>query len=252
MCSHHRSELTKHRMREKSNGPPLGFEPKTPDTQGRCSFQQWCAWKGLVRYDKVLHLAGLFVQMILVWPYDLSLVFKCSAPLIILYDSDIGLWGDSGYTPTFWKRRPGRQHMLNVCLEIMKACCDQAKSQHLPKISVVDIYSRQKLVVACSAAEGWWLVNFLLWPRLVIWPLPFFLQALDVIKKFKETETMPIDRAQMRLKILLPIKEGKKIKTKLKMMIKTMEREEFGEQLEMVGHSMGGCCSLLSTATCGI
>ncbi|XP_033628299.1 ribosome maturation protein SBDS-like [Asterias rubens] len=66
-------------------------------------------------------------------------------------------------------------------------------------------------------------------------------QALDVIKKFKETETMPIDRAQMRLKILLPIKEGKKIKTKLKTMIKTMEREEFGEQLEMVCLVDPGC-----------
>ena len=46
---------------------------------------------------------------------------------------------------------------------------------------------------------------------------------------------MPIDRAQMRLKISLPIKEGKKVKSKLKSMIKTMEREAFGEQLEMVG-----------------
>ena len=59
-------------------------------------------------------------------------------------------------------------------------------------------------------------------------------QALDVIKKLKETETMPIDRAQMRLRITLPIKEGKKVKSKLKSLIKTMEREEFGEELEMV------------------
>ncbi|XP_038059213.1 ribosome maturation protein SBDS-like [Patiria miniata] len=66
-------------------------------------------------------------------------------------------------------------------------------------------------------------------------------QALDVIKKLKETETMPIDRAQMRLRITLPIKEGKKVKSKLKTLIKTLEREEFGEELEMVCLVDPGC-----------
>lgn len=58
------------------------------------------------------------------------------------------------------------------------------------------------------------------------------LQALEVIKQLKET--MQIERAHMRLRFLLPRKEGKRLKEKLKPLIKVIENEDFDEQLEIV------------------
>ncbi|KAM6402830.1 ribosome maturation protein SBDS-like [Rhynochetos jubatus] len=64
-------------------------------------------------------------------------------------------------------------------------------------------------------------------------------QALEVIRGLKET--MQIDRAHMRLRFILPAKEGKKLKEKLKPLIKVMESEEFHEQLEIVCLIEPGC-----------
>lgn len=58
------------------------------------------------------------------------------------------------------------------------------------------------------------------------------LQALEVIRQLKET--MQIERAHMRLRFILPAKEGKKLKEKLKPLIKVIENEDFHEQLEIV------------------
>lgn len=60
------------------------------------------------------------------------------------------------------------------------------------------------------------------------------LQALEVIRQLKET--MQIERAHMRLRFILPAKEGKKLKEKLKPLIKVIESEDFHEQLEMVSN----------------
>lgn len=57
-------------------------------------------------------------------------------------------------------------------------------------------------------------------------------QALEVIRQLKET--MQIERAHMRLRFILPVKEGKKLKERLKPLIKVIESEDFHEQLEMV------------------
>lgn len=57
-------------------------------------------------------------------------------------------------------------------------------------------------------------------------------QALEVIRQLKET--MQIERAHMRLRFILPAKEGKKLKEKLKPLIKVIESEDFQEQLEIV------------------
>uniref|UniRef100_A0A8C0U7T3 Ribosome maturation protein SBDS n=1 Tax=Cyanistes caeruleus TaxID=156563 RepID=A0A8C0U7T3_CYACU len=57
-------------------------------------------------------------------------------------------------------------------------------------------------------------------------------QALEVIRQLKET--MQIERAHMRLRFILPAKEGKKLKEKLKPLIKVTESEDFQEQLEIV------------------
>ncbi len=58
------------------------------------------------------------------------------------------------------------------------------------------------------------------------------LQALEVIKQLKES--IQIQRAHMRLRLVLPAKDGKRLKEKLRTLIKTVENEEFDEQLEMV------------------
>lgn len=62
------------------------------------------------------------------------------------------------------------------------------------------------------------------------------LQALEVIKQLKET--MQIERAHMRLRFILPRKEGKRLKEKLKPLIKVIESEDFDEQLEIVSSSV--------------
>uniref|UniRef100_A0A8D2QPT3 Ribosome maturation protein SBDS n=1 Tax=Zosterops lateralis melanops TaxID=1220523 RepID=A0A8D2QPT3_ZOSLA len=64
-------------------------------------------------------------------------------------------------------------------------------------------------------------------------------QALEVIRQLKET--MQIERAHMRLRFILPAKEGKKLKEKLKPLIKVTESEDFQEQLEMVCLIDPGC-----------
>lgn len=57
-------------------------------------------------------------------------------------------------------------------------------------------------------------------------------QALEVIKQLKEK--MQIERAHMRLRFLLPVNEGKKLKEKLKPLIKVIESEDYSQQLEIV------------------
>ncbi|XP_017590766.1 PREDICTED: ribosome maturation protein SBDS [Corvus brachyrhynchos] len=64
-------------------------------------------------------------------------------------------------------------------------------------------------------------------------------QALEVIRQLKET--MQIERAHMRLRFILPAKEGKKLKEKLKPLIKVIESEDFQEQLEIVCLIDPGC-----------
>lgn len=66
-------------------------------------------------------------------------------------------------------------------------------------------------------------------------------QALAVIKMLKETNSFPIDRAEMKLRIVLPGKEAKKIKTKLMPLIKKVDDEEFAQDLEMVCLVDPGC-----------
>ncbi|XP_066297419.1 ribosome maturation protein SBDS-like [Branchiostoma lanceolatum] len=52
-------------------------------------------------------------------------------------------------------------------------------------------------------------------------------QALEVIKKLKETETINIERAQMRIKFTVPQREAKKVRTKLTKMAKKVEGENW-------------------------
>ncbi|XP_056467164.1 ribosome maturation protein SBDS-like [Gadus chalcogrammus] len=64
-------------------------------------------------------------------------------------------------------------------------------------------------------------------------------QALEVIKLLKKS--MEIQRAYMRLRLVLPAKEGKKLKERLMPFLKVVESEDFDEQLEMVCLVDPGC-----------
>lgn len=48
---------------------------------------------------------------------------------------------------------------------------------------------------------------------------------------------MEIQRAHMRLRLVLPAKEAKRLKEKLKPLLQVVESEEFDEDLEMVRNS---------------
>ncbi len=45
---------------------------------------------------------------------------------------------------------------------------------------------------------------------------------------------MEIQRAHMRLRLVLPAKEAKRLKEKLKPLLQVVESEDFDEELEMV------------------
>lgn len=53
-----------------------------------------------------------------------------------------------------------------------------------------------------------------------------------MIKQLKEK--IKIERAHMRLRFILPVNEGKKLKEKLKPLMKVVESEDFSQQLEIV------------------
>lgn len=59
-------------------------------------------------------------------------------------------------------------------------------------------------------------------------------QALDVIKQFTEKEVIQIQRAYMRLRLSIPGKEGKKLRSKVRKIAKKVEEDEFDEDVEMV------------------
>lgn len=61
---------------------------------------------------------------------------------------------------------------------------------------------------------------------------PCCFQALEVIRQLKET--MEIQRAHMRLRLVLPAKDAKRLKEKLKPLLQVVESEDFDEDLEMV------------------
>ncbi|XP_051965638.1 ribosome maturation protein SBDS [Xyrauchen texanus] len=64
-------------------------------------------------------------------------------------------------------------------------------------------------------------------------------QALEVIKQLKES--IQIQRAHMRVRFVLPAKDGKRLKEKLKPLIKVVESEDFDDELEMVCLIDPGC-----------
>ncbi|KAJ3045371.1 hypothetical protein HDV00_010241 [Rhizophlyctis rosea] len=59
-------------------------------------------------------------------------------------------------------------------------------------------------------------------------------QALEVIKQLQEKSIIPIARAQMRIRLVLPNKDGKRLKEKLTPMVASFEDEDWGDEYEAV------------------
>ena len=58
------------------------------------------------------------------------------------------------------------------------------------------------------------------------------IQALDVIRILKTQ--MAIDRARMRLRLVLPVKEARKVREKIKSSLASVEQEDWTPDLEIV------------------
>lgn len=59
-------------------------------------------------------------------------------------------------------------------------------------------------------------------------------QALDVIKLLQDKQTIPIERAKMRVRITMPAKEGKRLKDKVVELTDTIEDEDWSDQWELI------------------
>lgn len=62
-------------------------------------------------------------------------------------------------------------------------------------------------------------------------------QALDVIRLLQTSGTLPIERAEMRIRLEIPQKEAKKVREKVHKLVKKLESEEFGsDTLDIVSY----------------
>ncbi|KAI9208657.1 SBDS protein C-terminal domain-containing protein [Polychytrium aggregatum] len=59
-------------------------------------------------------------------------------------------------------------------------------------------------------------------------------QALDVIRELQQKGTLPIARAQMRLRIAIPGKDGKRLKAKMQPLFANTEDEDWGDDYEVI------------------
>lgn len=66
-------------------------------------------------------------------------------------------------------------------------------------------------------------------------------QALEVIKQLKESGTINIRKAQMRIRVSTSAKDAKKLKEKIKKLASAVESEDFSDEFEMVLLIDPGC-----------
>ena len=59
-------------------------------------------------------------------------------------------------------------------------------------------------------------------------------QAIDLIKQLQATSTLPIMRAQMRVRITMPSKDGKRIKTQVLALVDKVEDDDWADEWELV------------------
>lgn len=73
-------------------------------------------------------------------------------------------------------------------------------------------------------------------------------QALEVIRTLQTSGQLPIERAEMKLRLSIPVKEGKKIKEKIYKLVKNVDSEEYDSAfLEMACTIDPGCFKELET-----
>lgn len=65
--------------------------------------------------------------------------------------------------------------------------------------------------------------------------LMFCMQALDVVRKLQESAVIPIARAQMRIRLTMSSKDGKRLKEKVLPSIGTVEDEDWSDEWELIG-----------------
>ena len=63
----------------------------------------------------------------------------------------------------------------------------------------------------------------------------YITQTSEVIKLIQEKGVLPISRAQMRIRITCPSKQGKDIKDKVKEVINKVEDEDWSDEWELIG-----------------
>ncbi|KAI8927382.1 SBDS protein C-terminal domain-containing protein [Entophlyctis helioformis] len=59
-------------------------------------------------------------------------------------------------------------------------------------------------------------------------------QAIEAIKLLQEKNIIPIARAQMRVRVVMPAKDGKRIKEKLMAHVNKTEEEDWGDEYELI------------------
>ncbi|KAJ8331004.1 hypothetical protein QVD99_001191 [Batrachochytrium dendrobatidis] len=59
-------------------------------------------------------------------------------------------------------------------------------------------------------------------------------QAIEAIKLLNESKTIPISRAQMRLRVIMPAKDGKRLKDKIAQIITNVEVEDWSDDYELI------------------
>ncbi|KAI8847662.1 SBDS protein C-terminal domain-containing protein [Chytridium lagenaria] len=59
-------------------------------------------------------------------------------------------------------------------------------------------------------------------------------QALDVIKQLQEKQIIPITRAQMRVRLVLPSKDGKRLKDRITPLLSEIQDEDWDEDYELI------------------
>lgn len=63
-------------------------------------------------------------------------------------------------------------------------------------------------------------------------------QALDLIKVLQASKSLPIARAQMRVRITMASKEGKRLKEKILPLITKVEDDEWSDEWELVSQNL--------------
>uniref|UniRef100_A0A8C5K1F6 SBDS ribosome maturation factor n=1 Tax=Jaculus jaculus TaxID=51337 RepID=A0A8C5K1F6_JACJA len=140
------------------------------------------------------------------------------------------------------ERRRGREREekdLDEVLQTHSVFVNVSKGQVAKKEDLISAFGTDDQTEICKqvGCAAYLLPMFIYSISQALWILSS--QALEVIKQLKEK--MKIERAHMRLRFILPVNEGKKLKEKLKSLIKVVESEDYGQQLEIVCLIDPGC-----------